>query len=45
VAAELVARFREREEGVKGDVFATYAALLEEVRASSRRYAPSDPGR
>jgi hypothetical protein len=45
VAGELVARFREREEGVKGDVFAAYVALLEAVREGSRRYAPADPAR
>ncbi len=45
VAGELVSRFREREEGVKADVFATYGGLLEQVREGSRRYAPQDPNR
>jgi hypothetical protein len=45
VAGELVARFREREEGVKGDVFAAYVALLEAVREGGRRYTAADPSR
>jgi hypothetical protein len=45
VAGELVSRFREREEGVKADVFATYGVLLEQVREGGRRYAPQDPNR
>lgn len=34
-ASELVARFREREEGVKADVFAAYCDLLRQVRRVS----------
>lgn len=45
-AAELVARFaREREESVKGDVFAATGELLAQVGATAGRYAEGDPGR
>ncbi|KAF8067210.1 CAND1 [Scenedesmus sp. PABB004] len=42
-AGELVARFREREENVKADVFAAYADLLRQVGAVAARFAPDDP--
>lgn len=38
-APELVARFREREENVKGDVFHAYSELVKQVGATAPRYA------
>jgi len=42
-AGELVNRFREREENVKGDVFAAYITLARQVGAVGRLAAPADP--
>ncbi|KAF6251732.1 armadillo-type protein [Scenedesmus sp. NREL 46B-D3] len=42
-AGELVARFREREENVKADVFAAYCDLLRQVGIVAGRYAANDP--
>uniref|UniRef100_A0A383VAE3 TATA-binding protein interacting (TIP20) domain-containing protein n=1 Tax=Tetradesmus obliquus TaxID=3088 RepID=A0A383VAE3_TETOB len=42
-AGELVARFREREENVKADVFAAHCDLLRQVGIVSGRYDATDP--
>ncbi|GFH06744.1 TIP120 domain-containing protein, partial [Haematococcus lacustris] len=42
-ATELVSRFKEREENVKVDVFATFVVLARQVAAAAKRFAPDDP--
>ncbi|KAF5826060.1 armadillo-type protein [Dunaliella salina] len=42
-SGELINRFREREENVKGDVFAAYIVLARQVGNVSRRFRPEDP--
>ncbi len=38
-------RFREREENVKGDVFAAFIVLARQMGAVSKRYRPEDPSK
>uniref|UniRef100_A0A7S3QNX2 TATA-binding protein interacting (TIP20) domain-containing protein n=1 Tax=Dunaliella tertiolecta TaxID=3047 RepID=A0A7S3QNX2_DUNTE len=42
-SGELINRFREREENVKGDVFAAYIVLARQVGNVSKRYRSEDP--
>lgn len=44
-AAELVARFREREENVKTDVFHAYTELVKQIGATAARYTSDGPNR